>query len=45
MDWSAFFDALGPFILKIGVPSILILSVPVLLWKYWDTHPKVNRPS
>ena len=32
MDW----DALSTFVLKIGVPSILILSVPVLLWKWLD---------
>ncbi len=32
MDW----DALSTFVLKIGVPSILILSVPVLIWKFMD---------
>jgi len=39
MDW----DALSNFVIKIGVPSILILSIPVLAWKYLDYRSRSKR--
>jgi len=35
-DWNG----LGGFILKVGVPTILALSVPALIWKYMDMRSK-----
>ncbi len=32
MDW----DALANFVIKIGVPSALVISIPFLIWKYLD---------
>lgn len=43
MEWDPFFTALGMFIIKIGVPSLLILSIPVLIWKRWDMRSKIGK--
>lgn len=40
MDWPAFFDALGNFILRVGWKVVLGLSVPVLIWKWFDMLSK-----
>ena len=40
MDWAAFFTSLGDFILRVGWKVVLILSVPVLLWKLMDMKGK-----
>ena len=38
MDW----DALANFVVKIGVPAALLISVPFLAWKWMDMKSKRN---
>lgn len=35
-DWTG----LGKFIFTVGVPTILTLSLPFLVWKYMDMRSK-----